>query len=326
MDTNELLEPFDRMLQAACPPDAIRAVEQGESFAAMWGTIAESGFLDALVSEEAGGFGLPLAEIEPLLKALGRHAVPLPVGETMVARALLAAAGHEPPSGAIALAVADNGAGVPLPFGMVCEHLLVDRGDCIELVGAGDVHPTPTGVRGSVDAVCDLGVAAGAVRCERPAEGLRPVGALLRAVSMAGAAEHLLEMTTSYANERVQFGKPIGRQQALQQQIAVMAEDVIAMRLAVQLACAGGFPVDLLAAATAKSIASSSAPRVAATAHAIHGAIGISEEFDLQLYTRRLHEWRFACGSETYWNRLLGTARLGSAERSIDWVRENLFA
>ena len=44
-------------------------------------------------------------------------------------------------------------------------------------------------------------------------------------------------MTAAYANERIQFGKPIGKQQALQQQMAVMAEDMVACRIAAQLGC-----------------------------------------------------------------------------------------
>ena len=59
------------------------------------------------------------------------------------------------------------------------------------------------------------------------------------------------------------------------------------------------------------------ATRVAATAHAVYGAIGISEEHDLQLFTRRLHEWRLADGSETYWNRLLGAAH--RFQQATDW-------
>jgi acyl-CoA dehydrogenase len=42
----------------------------------------------------------------------------------------------------------------------------------------------------------------------------------------------------------------------------------------------------------------------------------------LQLYTRRLHEWRLADGTEGYWAGLLGTSRLASpAATSIDFVR-----
>ncbi|MCP5395186.1 MAG: acyl-CoA dehydrogenase [Sphingomonadaceae bacterium] len=326
MENNELLEHFDRMLRSACTPAAIREVEEGGSFDSMWEPIAQSGFLDALVSENAGGFGLTLAEIQPLLRALGRHAVPLPVGETMVARAMLANAGLDLPPGPITLAVALHGAGMPVPFGKTCAHALVDFGDVCELVSADAAGLVTTGVRGSVDAMLTLTGSGGGRHIERPDNGLLPIAAVLRAISMAGAADHLLEMTTAYANERVQFGKPIGRQQALQQQLAVMAEDVVAMRMAAQLACAGGWPLNLAAVATAKSIASTAAPRIAATAHAVHGAIGISEEFDLQLYTRRLHEWRLAHGAETYWNRILGAARLEADRCSIDWIRDAIFA
>ena len=88
---------------------------------------------------------------------------------------------------------------------------------------------------------------------------------------------------------------------------------------------ARGLPLDPALAATAKSITSAAAARVANTAHAVHGAIGISEEHDLQLYTRRLHDWRLAWGSESYWNAVLGSARLGESAPSVDWVRGRLF-
>ena len=49
--------------------------------------------------EDAGGFGLSLADVAPLLFALGAYAVPLPVGETMMARALVARSGALAPDG-----------------------------------------------------------------------------------------------------------------------------------------------------------------------------------------------------------------------------------
>ncbi len=148
--------------------------------------------------------------------------------------------------------------------------------------------------------------------------------ALLLAAAVSGAADRVLAMTVAYAGERSQFGKPIGRQQAIQQQLAVMAEDCVAVRMAVELAAASDAP-DPLRVAAAKSVASAAAPRVANTAHAVHGAIGISAEYDLQLYTRRLHEWRTALGSETRWNRDLGRALLASHAPMLDWTRSRLF-
>jgi len=148
---------------------------------------------------------------------------------------------------------------------------------------------------------------------------------LLRAAAMAGAAGRVLAMTADYANQRVQFGKPIGRQQAVQQQLAVMVEQVVAMRLAVELAASGGSGTSEVRMATAKTVTSLYAPAIANTAHAIHGAIGISAEHDLQLFTRRLHAGRLDGGAETFWARHLGRAMLGSTDSALDWMRRELF-
>lgn len=316
---SEFLEPFERMLEDIATPAAVRAVEAVHRFDAMWQVVAESGFLDALVPEGRGGAGLPLAEVHPLWMALGRHAVPLAVGETMIARALL----RECPEGPIALAVGPVGQDIVVPHGLVAEHVLFETEGALHLIAIYSGRDVPTGVPGSLAQIMHFGHLPEPVGVA-PEGGLRAAAAILRAALIAGAAERLTAMTATYANERIQFGKPIGRQQALQQQMAVMAEEMVAARIASQLGCAGGFPPSLVAAATAKSVASRAAARVAATAHAVHGAIGISEEHDLQLFTRRLHEWRLADGSETYWNRLLGAARLADPGRSVDYVREQL--
>src|SRR3546814_6574924 len=57
------------------------------------------------VCEESGGANLSFATVLPLFLALGRRAVPLPVGETIVARALLAQAGSDYRLGPIVLGV-----------------------------------------------------------------------------------------------------------------------------------------------------------------------------------------------------------------------------
>jgi acyl-CoA dehydrogenase len=325
---NELLEPFDRMLADAVPPEAVRRVDAGGDASAIWAAVAQSGFLDALVSEEADGFGLSLAEIEPLLRALGSRTVPVPVAETMVARALLATAGVERPDGPIVLATAartESGwATAAVPLAGVAAHALVELGEgAAVLVDLdGDVVEA-TGVHGSRGGILRLPAEPTARARISVEEGaLRAAAATLRAAAIAGAGDRLLDMTAAYANERVQFGKPIGRQQAIQQQLAVMAEHAIAARIAAQYGCARGLPVPQRAAAIAKTVASQAATPLATIAHAVHGAIGISEEYDLQLFTRRLHEWRLADGSEGYWAGLLGAARVKSnAETSIGFVR-----
>lgn len=150
----------------------------------------------------------------------------------------------------------------------------------------------------------------------------RPLLAVLAAVEMAGIGERLLAMSLDHTNARSQFGKPIGRFQAVQQQLAVMAEQVVLMRIAGQAACRHGLDAPEPAAAVAKSVASAAAPVIAGIAHAVHGAIGITAEFPLHRFTARLHALRMAHGSESYWNERFGAQRLGYAGgNSLDFVR-----
>ena len=305
MDMQELIDPFARLIEDLCTPADVRAVEAGGDSSAMWDGFVESGFLDELVAEDAGGAGLSLADAAPLIALLGRHAVPLPVGDTMVARALLAAAGVEAPAGPIAIAA---GAGA-VPFGAVASHILSGTPDAPILTEA---KVQATGVHHDVDAYA-TGL---------NGKALRPIAAVLRAMLISGAAGRVMEMTVSYANERSQFGKPIGKQQAVQQQLSVLAEQAVAARIAAAIGARSGLAPRLADAAVAKHGASLAAGQVAAIAHAVHGAIGISEEYDLQLLTRRLHGWRLADGSEGYWAGVLGELRMAEPGKpTADFLR-----
>ena len=319
IDTS-LLDPFVRLLEDVSSPSLIRAVEDGAGYQEQWQAIVDSGFLDALVPEEASGAGLTLRDIEPLIEALGRHLTPAPVADTMIARALLSRAGVTPPEGAIVLATARNGTAWRVPMASIASHALIDDGSEFKLVELSPEGVAATGVRGSLAA--DIRPTHAIASLPRHHEGLRTVCAALRSAEIAGASGHLLSQTILYANERVQFGKPIGKQQAVQQQLAVMAEKTVLIRMAAQIGCSCDLIPNVAEAAVAKTVAGAAVVEITAIAHAIHGAIGISEEHDLQLYTRRLHEARIADGSDGLWSRVLGEARLASkANTTADFIR-----
>ncbi len=324
---NEFLEPFERLLAEVSPVARVRAVEAGASAVDLWVALSDSGFLDAMLSEAQGGAGLSLAEAYGLLHALGRFLVPVPFGQTMVARSLLAAAGAQSPEGSILLlSPASAGAGYrqrAVPQAQVADYALVDVGDRTVLTSLSEAMVTATGVHASRAADVRWESSPHALATlATPAGGLRGVAAVLRAAEIAGACDHVLGMTVAYAGARVQFGKPIGKLQAIQQQLAVMAEQTVMARMAAQVGCAHGLPPPANIAAVAKQVTSAAVTTITATAHAVHGAIGISEEYDLQLYVRRLHEWRMADGTESYWAEQLGSARLASdAVTSVDFVR-----
>ena len=134
----------------------------------------------------------------------------------------------------------------------------------------------------------------------------------------------VLDMTLRHAIERKQFGRSLGKFQAIQQQLAVLAEQVISAQVAARSAFEGE-SFDASRVAAAKCRANEAAGLVCNIAHAVHGAIGATAEFDLQLYTRRIKQGQLAFGSETYWGERLGMLRIKAATpTTADFLRLHL--
>jgi acyl-CoA dehydrogenase len=312
------------VLTDRCTPQAVRTIEGGQpaQAQALWEAIEESGFADALLPEAEGGAGLSPAEAFPLLELCGAFVVPVPLAETMVARALLAQAGVARPGGSIALAqgrLQGDGTLVcdRVSFGRVADWVLAGLGKTCVLL------PADAAVSAAAVAPLDatLTWSAAAQAAAQPVAGevdVRVSLAGVLAAQLSGALMSVFTRTLQYANDRNQFGRPIGKFQAIQHQLSVISEHAFAARMAAQMGCG----TDRLRVAIAKARTSEAALEVAALSHSIHGAIGFTEEFDLQLYTRRLHAWRQAGGSESYWHDVLGSELVDHRQGlAIDLVR-----
>ncbi|MGQ7937537.1 acyl-CoA dehydrogenase family protein [Paraburkholderia sp. D1E] len=324
------VEAIEAILVDQCTPQVIRGIEGGSSPAPLWRAISESGFLELLTPEKLGGAGLTLDAVFPVIECLGRHAVPVPVAEGIFARALLAPQDVSIPEGMITFAsryaaASDGSAQSPFtPYGLMADAVLVEHKDDLLLLSCTNATRHATGVHGSLCASLHWNErTAPLARIVGAASRLRACAAIVNAALLAGAMNRVLDMSLQYANDRSQFGKPIGKFQAIQQQLAVMAEHVAAANMAAELGFRAndGLP-DPLRAAIAKARTCEAVTPVAATAHALHGAMGVTEEYDLQLFTRRMHEWRMAHGAEHEWNRLVGEALLASGQTTGDFVRE----
>lgn len=309
-----------------CGLDVVRDIEAGRPAEPLWQAIENSGFSDVLVPEAEGGAGLGLADAFALLELCGIFIVPFPLAETMLARALLARAGLPRPSGSIALATARrlaDGGWIcdAVSCGRTAAWVLVDTGGTDALLLPADAATCGEAV-GKLDASMTWSAQAQrAAMTVRIATDIRTWQACLTAVQLAGALGEVFTRTLAFANERQQFGRPIGKFQAIQHQLSVMAEHVCAARMAAQLGCSGPAP-DRLRVAIAKARTGEAALAVAALSHAIHGAIGFTAEFDLQMFTRRLHAWRQTAGSEGYWQDVLGSALLAHAGHlTLDLLR-----
>lgn len=289
-----ILDQVERLL-AAHP--GLKGVEAGEWPAALWEALEGLGLPLLLVPESLGGIGLGWADAVAVWQVVGRHGAPAPVGECMLANALLAAAGIEPRPGFTSF-------GPVAPFGRFAAQILMEDG---ALHAPGVVTPGTNIAREPRDHVCPGAKLAAGSSNQR---GLRLGTALLRAALMAGAAQHALDLAVDWANTRKQFGRALGKFQAIQQQLALVASEVAAMAVA---AAAAGRAVDAhgLEGATfeigcAKIIAGEGAHTTASITHQVFAAIGITEDHELHHTTRRLWSWRDEGGSERAWAAEIG--------------------
>src|SRR3954447_14713062 len=288
----------------------LNAADSGAWPEALWRAVDEAGYLDVL-AEGTGG----MVEAVAILRAAGHHAAPVPLPETMLARWLCALSGIEAPTGPLSIALAepdDPARYAPVPWGGVVEALAIVSDSSFSLVARDRLRfQAGTSLAGEPR---DLLTATGEGHSAPlpnavSADLVRGVGALMRAAQMAGAMEAVLGLATTYANDRVQFGRPIGKFQAIQQQLALLAEEAAAALVAVESAAislAEGRQSAELALAAAKIRAGEAAGAVTEIAHQVHGAIGFTEEHFLHNLTRRLWSWRDEFGDESYWAGLLG--------------------
>ena len=307
--------------------------------AGLWSALAESGLTGVGLPEELGGSGGEPADAVAIVRTLAAGAAAVPVAEQLlVAGPALVAAGVDLPSpeepltfavaDAVTVTASDDGDGpgrftltgtvtdvawagvaqrvavlAPAPVGLAGGLLALLDVSALEATHAANMAGEP---RGSF--VLDAAPATGAVLTPAEAAELRGRYALARAVQMAAALERVLEWTVQYAGERHQFGRPLSKFQAIQQDLAGMAGEVVAVNALTDSAVQAldrGENVEL-AAAAAKVRAGAAVEVVARKAHQVHGAIGFTQEHKLHHLTRRLWSWRDEAGTELHWARVLG--------------------
>ena len=320
-----LIDSAERLFADLVTPQLLAAAERGAFPRAAWDAIAAAGLHLGLLPETAGGFGVAPADALGLLRVAGRHALPLPLAETMLAGWLLTGAGIAVPDGPLTLTAARglrlsrDGAGwhiagtaAGVAWGRDAAAIVVlaevDTVPHVALLTGGytiaehgNIAREPRNTL-AIDAVPD----AVAPSAFTPLD-LRAAGAATRTLMIAGALERITAMTTQYALDRTQFGRPIGRFQAVQHSLATLAAQTAAAIAAAGLAAESVAPaINLPAIAAAKARAAEAAGIGAGIAHQIHGAIGFTYEHSLHFHTKRLHAWRDEYGGEAEWNLVLG--------------------
>ncbi len=340
-DTTLLEQTLSRLFAERSGPEARQAAEAEGWAADCWDALVEAGLPWVGVPEAAGGSGGDIGDACTLVRLGGRHAVPLPLAEcSLLGGWLLAAAGlHLPPDGGpISVAIARAGDRVTVEGDRVTASLQrVPWGARASAVVALTTAPgTPHVVLLDPKTASGAGSPGRSVAGEPrdalswdavpiapehvgnapdgAAEELAVRGALSRALLMAGAMESVAEITIDYSGQRHQFGKAIATFQAVANRMVRLSSEAEAGILAAEVAArrfgaaaAMGRPLDaVFEVAVAKAATSRAASEVATQAHQVHGAIGMTQEYVLHHFTRRLWAWRQEWGSERTSARIVG--------------------
>lgn len=328
-DLNTLIvDSYSRLCVARTVQPSRDRLADGEMPLSLWNEVETLGLTGVLTDYE-GELEHPERTALAIAQVTGYHCVPLPVVENILARALLRKAGIGAPAGLLAFGVindavlgqADGKAPVlqgraMVPWARHASHLVLaahtQQGQYVLLLDAEapglTIEPGHNLAGEPRDRVrFEAAGCMGHAEVEDCVEWAALEAARYRAALMIGAAESALDMTVAYVNERSQFGKPLGKFQAVQQSLAVFAGEVTSALSACSLAFAKASP-DWRTVAIAKMRADVAASVGCNTAHQAHGAIGVTSEYPLHLRTRRLWSWRAENGSGASWARRLGQA------------------
>ncbi len=306
----------------ARPADVRRIWAEPKEGDSVWDMLVDLGVLAAVVPERHGGAGGEPLDLALPLEEIGRHALPLPIVETVTATLALASCPDQVASAWLP-SVTDGrarfsmvGASGLTPHGASSDATLVASGDHVELFVTSDVEWARVD---SIDAGLDLTrwtrSSTPGLRLAMPAPIVRATAAWTSALVLVGLAQRMVEVTRDHTVQREQFGRPIAEFQALKHRLADAAVAVEAARGLAWFAAyaAGRRPDELVQAARlAKSSASDAARIAGAAALQLHGGIGFTWDHDLHLHLQRARSLETWFGSAAEHRLAAGRALLAS--------------
>ncbi len=314
MDTRQLLiDTAERIFSDHCDKAVLDAAERGEFPERLWNVVRENGFHELAMADS----GVDLKDAFAVIRVAGRHALPLPMVEILLANRWLQSSAELAVIGRLE---GDRIADVPWA-GNAKRALGIDWEGADGVSTSVSVEEIGTARNVAAESRDGLPVMAGAqpLGLNEPAFEMLALG---RVASMAGCLERILELSLQYANEREQFGRPISKFQAIQHNLAIVAGEVAAASRAADAAIdaleGDRFALEV---AAAKARVGEAAGIVAESAHQVHGAMGFTHEHQLHHFTRRVWAWRDEYGNEAFWQERLGRHLAGiGAEKVWDFL------
>lgn len=272
-DQSMLLGTLDRLAERYAQPSSPESgyVDYSADLAR---EVRDAGFLDLA---RVDGYG-PL-EAALLVERIAR----LPCSAEIAASALVVPVLDVHPEGAFALC---EGIGRPTRFLPQASHACVIVDDDLYLTDLrpGDVSQVPGVIAYPLGTLATL--PPDAIRLEdTQSERVRCMWRIAIAAEAAGLMRGALDLTVNFVKDRRQFRQPLGDFQAVQHRLAVAEQIVAGARLLSLRAAYSMSPEDAAAAAL---YVQEQMRTVIYDCHQFHGAMGLTLEYPLHLWTYRL--------------------------------------
>jgi len=312
-DQSMFVASCERLVRSRCGLETRRKAAQGPADAPppLWPEFAQLGLTALRVPEEAGGLGRPPIDGVLAAQELGRGWLLEPFVDCALAAATALA---RAPAGAArdaALAAIAEGSSIVVPLAQariaactvhgtaphvaIADAVIFANGDRLCLLPLKDAERSawrqfdgnPAG-----ELTCSLEgavVLAQGPDCAEAMAGAAAMARLGRIAEGVGMARTVLDLTADYLRTRRQFGQPIGRFQALAHRMADLA---VRIEQAQSLLLAAAMKLDAADGVQALEAAQWMAQRalrsIGQEAIQMHGGIGMTEEYAISHYVKRL--------------------------------------
>lgn len=294
-----------------------------------WELTAQAGLTLLTTPEDAGGSGASLAEAAIVVEESGYHALPGPLADNDVLAAwVLREIGVQIDAGPMAVASATQLSGATLsidavPWADSVDRLLIVGPDAVAVVPRGAIETTPVHELAG-EGRKHVTVALSDATIVPTADDMRPEfrmrGALVRSWQICGATRRCLDLAIAHVADRVQFGRPLAKFQAVQLLLAQSAGAVTMASTAAAMATThadrDGFdcPASQMSVAAAKIQACRAAETVSRATHQAHGAIGFTLDHQLRHFSGRALAWSRDFGTARAWEQTLGRIVMSSPD------------
>lgn len=327
-----IVEVVDKIFKDSVEKETVDLLEDGKWSEDLWRLLAENEMLNFALLEENGGVGGDLDCILSVYRLVGKHAVPIPFIEHSLANFTLETCGLIPITEIATLLIDEqqlielqeedfSGVLHNVPWARHTQHLVTiakQQGDyyIVQLPLENATITEQINIAAEPRDSITFKKAPIIQKIEVPYEliqSLKKINTAANIAKMSGALQKANELTVRYSKERQQFGRPIHRFQLVQQHIAILAGETVLTNAAVDnMICALAEGREENEVALARLRIDESSRIVAASAHQVHAAIGVTHEHNLHHYTRRLWSWREEGYTSHYWKKELAQALLQS--------------